>query len=76
MEKTSQESCSYKIVPITISDRSIVMKSMMDYFFREEPLNASINLMEQKGSVIKQEEFCDEYIGNGELMTVAVLDKF
>lgn len=70
MEKTNQANCSYKIVPVTLNDRSIVMKSMMDYFFREEPLNSSINLMEQKGSVIKQEEFCDNYIGNGELMII------
>lgn len=74
MEETNQAKCSYKIVPITINDRTMVMRSLFDYFFREEPLNASIDLMDQKGSVIKQEVFCDAYIGNGELMLFMVTE--
>lgn len=61
---------TYNIVPITDQDRHSVMNLLKTYFFHDEPLNASIALIEETESVIKLENFCDTYLQNGEFFII------
>lgn len=67
MDEINEIKYTYNIVPITDNYRQTVMSSLKKYFFHDEPLNASIGLIGEPGSVKKLENFCDSYLQNGEL---------
>lgn len=70
MEEMNKTECSFDISAITNSaDRHSAMDFLKKYYFRDEPLNASIELLKEKESVIMLENFCDTYLNNGEWYT-------
>lgn len=58
------------IVPITDNDKQVVMDSLKQYFFHDEPLCASLALTEEKESVIQLENFCADILQSGELINI------
>ncbi|XP_022182153.1 dopamine N-acetyltransferase-like [Myzus persicae] len=56
---------SFNIVPITDNDKEIVQNSLRQYFFRDEPLSASLGLIEEKESLTEFENFCVDLIKYG-----------
>jgi len=68
MDTIKNTKVSFKIVPITDNDKEVVINSLKQYFFRDEPLCASLGLIEEKESVIQLENFCVDLLQNGELI--------
>jgi len=68
MDTIKSTKVSFKIVPITDNDKEVVINSLKQYFFRDEPLCASSGLMEEKESVIELENFCVDLLRNGEFI--------
>lgn len=63
---------TYNILPISDLDRNSAMNSLKKYFFLDEPLNASIRLIEETDSVQQLENFCDTYLRNGEFFIIVL----
>lgn len=61
---------SYNILPIADHDRHSVINFLKKYFFRDEPLNASKNLIKETESIKELEKYCDIYSQNGELFII------
>lgn len=67
MDEINKTDCSFNILTITNSaDKRSAMDFLKKYYFRDEPLNASIGLLKEKESVIKLDHFYDTVIQNGE----------
>ncbi|KAE9537685.1 hypothetical protein AGLY_006708 [Aphis glycines] len=64
MDTIKNTKVSFNIVPITDNDKEVVINSLKQYFFRDEPLCASSGLMEEKESVIQLENFCVDLLRN------------
>lgn len=73
MEEINKTKLSYKIKPITDNDIPAVISLLKNSFFHDEPLNASVGLTEENGSVTKLEEFCKTYLLTGELVSLLEL---
>lgn len=67
MDETNKAQCSYSIVPITVNDKETVAVFLRKFFFRDEPLNVAIELLEETDSVTKLENYCIGYLQYGEL---------
>ncbi|XP_026816934.1 dopamine N-acetyltransferase-like [Rhopalosiphum maidis] len=65
METIKNTKVSFKIVPITDNDKEVVINFIKQNFFRDEPLCASLGLIEEKESVIQLEKFCVDALQNG-----------
>ncbi|CAI6343515.1 unnamed protein product [Macrosiphum euphorbiae] len=65
MDEIKNTKVSINVLPITDNDKQIVMNSVKQYFFRDEPLCASLGLMEEKESVIQLENFCADILQSG-----------
>lgn len=68
MDTIKNTKVSFNIVLITDNDKEVVINSLKQYFFRDEPLCASSGLMEEKESVIQLENFCVDLLRNGEFI--------
>jgi len=66
MDKIKNKKVSFNILPITNNDKETVKNSLRQYFFRDEPISASIGLLEEKESVIQFENFCIDLLQFGE----------
>ncbi|KAE9537435.1 hypothetical protein AGLY_006458 [Aphis glycines] len=51
MDKIKNKKVSFNILPITNNDKETVKNSLRRYFFRDEPISASIGLLEEKESI-------------------------
>ncbi|XP_026817806.1 dopamine N-acetyltransferase-like isoform X2 [Rhopalosiphum maidis] len=56
---------SFNVVPITDNDKETLKNFLRQYFFRDEPLSASLNLIEEEESVIQFENFCIDLLQFG-----------
>ncbi|XP_015363578.1 PREDICTED: dopamine N-acetyltransferase-like isoform X1 [Diuraphis noxia] len=65
MDEIKNTKVSINVVPITDNDKQVVMNSLKQYFFRDEPLCASLGLMEEKESVVQLENFCADLLQSG-----------
>jgi len=68
MDEINNTKVSINVVPITDNDKQNVMNFLKQYYFRDEPLCASLGLMEEKVSVIQLENFCIDVLQSGELI--------
>lgn len=59
--------CVYSIVPITAEDKIIVIEFLRTFFFRDEPLILGIDMLEDTNSLGKLENYCFNFVNNGEL---------
>jgi len=66
MDEIKNKKVSFNILPITKNDAETVKNSLRQYYFRDEPLSASIGLLEEKESVIQFENFCIDLLQFGE----------
>lgn len=69
MDETSNAQRSYSIVPITANDIQTVAAFLKKFFFRDEPLNVAIGLLEETDSAIKLENYCIGCLKYGKLTT-------
>lgn len=69
MDETNKTECSYSIMPITANDKHTVAAFLRKFFFRDEPLNVAIRLMEEPDSATKLENYCIGYLQYGELLS-------
>lgn len=65
MDKTNKADCSYSIVPITADDKQTVAAFLRKFFFRDEPLNVAIRLLEESESAAKLEDYCIGFLKYG-----------
>lgn len=70
MDHTKNTNVSFNVVAITDNDKLVVMNSLKQYFFRDEPLCASLELIEEKESVIQLENFCANLLQSGEFIEI------
>lgn len=70
MDQIKNINVSFNVVPITDNDKQVVMNSLKKYFFRDEPLCASLMLIEEKESVIQLENFCSNLLESGEFIDI------
>jgi len=68
MDEIKNTNISINVVPITDNDKQVVMNSLKQYFFYDEPLCASLGLTEEKESVIQLEKFCADILQSGKLI--------
>ncbi|VVC43653.1 Hypothetical protein CINCED_3A025131 [Cinara cedri] len=73
MDDTNKPLCSYSIVPITSDDKETVAAFLRQFFFRDEPLNVAIQLLEETDSATKLKNYCIGYLQYG--MTFMALSK-
>jgi len=59
--------CIYNIVPTTAEDKQVVIEFLRKFFFRDEPLILGINMLEDTASLAKLENYCFNFVDNGEL---------
>lgn len=64
MDETN-EPRSYSIVPITADDKETVAAFLRKFFFRDEPLNVAIQLLEETDSTTKLKNYCISYLQYG-----------
>jgi len=76
MDEIKNTKVSINVVPITDNDKQVVMNSLKQYFFRDEPLCASLGLTEEKESVIQLENFCADLLQSGELIMVSIYNPY
>ncbi len=58
---------SYTIAPITNKDKDKVINFLRTFFFRDEPLNIAIGLLDEPNATCPElEEFCVNCIPDGE----------
>lgn len=67
MNDTNRADCSYSIVPINANDKETVAAFLRKYFFRDEPLNVAIRLLEETDSATKLENYCVGYLQYGKI---------
>jgi len=65
MDETDQTKRSYSIVPSTAKDKPTVAAFLRKFFFRDEPLNVAIQLLEETDSAVKLENYCINYLQYG-----------
>lgn len=65
MDKPTKDGGSYSIVPITTNDKETVATFLRKFFFRDEPLNVAIRLLEETDSATKLENYCIGYLQFG-----------
>lgn len=65
MDESSRAKYSYSIVPITANDKQTVATFLRKFFFRDEPLNVAIQLLEETDSATKLEKYCVGYLQYG-----------
>lgn len=65
MDESSRAKYSYSIVPITANDKQTVATFLRKFFFRDEPLNVAIQLLEETDSATKLEKYCVSYLQYG-----------
>jgi len=58
---------AYNIVPITIYDKNTVIEFLLKLFFRDEPLNAAVELMKEKDVVENLKNYSIKLLDNGKL---------
>lgn len=68
----SERRDSYKVVSIEKSDTERVLAFLRQFFFRDEPLNLCIGLLDDDSTCAELEEFCTESIPEG-LSLMAVI---
>lgn len=61
------DKCTYSIVPTTAEDKQTVIEFLRKYFFRDEPLILSIDMLEDFDSLEKLQNYCFNFVDNGEL---------
>lgn len=49
---------SYRILPISTNDIQTAISFLRKVFFRDEPLNVAIQLLEEIGSALQLEKYC------------------
>lgn len=72
MDGTNKAECSYTIVPITNNDKQTVATFLREFFFRDEPLNVAIGLLEESDSATKLEHYCTGYLQYGISLTQTI----
>lgn len=65
MDEVNKEQSSYSIVPVTGNDKLPVADFLRKFFFRDEPLNVAIRLLEETDSAAKLERYCTGYLEYG-----------
>lgn len=65
MDEASRAKYSYSIVPITATDKQTVAAFLRKFFFRDEPLNVAIQLLDEIDSATKLEKYCIGYLQYG-----------
>ncbi|KAF0759514.1 dopamine N-acetyltransferase isoform X1 [Aphis craccivora] len=65
MDEANEAKFSYSIVPITAKDKHTVAAFLRKFFFRDEPLNVAIQLLEETDSAAKLENYCISYLQYG-----------
>lgn len=58
--------CVFSIVQTTAEDKQIVIEFLRKFFFRDEPLILSIDMLEDIDSLTKLENYCLQFVDNGE----------
>jgi hypothetical protein len=61
------EKSVFSIVQTTAEDKQIVIEFLRKFFFRDEPLILSIDMLEDIDSLAKLENYCFQFVDNGEL---------
>lgn len=69
MEDPNNAQRSYSIVPITANDKQTVAAFLRKFFFRDEPLNVAIGLLEETDSAKKLENYCIGCLQYGKFTT-------
>lgn len=70
MDEINKAKCFFDILVISNNiDRQSAIDFLKKYYFRDEPLNASIGLLKEKESVIQLENFCDTLLYKGKWYT-------
>jgi len=57
----------YSIVPTVAEDKQVVIAFLRKFFFRDEPLILGIDMLEDIDSLSKLENYCFQFVDNGEL---------
>lgn len=58
---------TYSVVPTTTEDKQTVIEFLRKFFFRDEPLILGIDMLEDTDSLSKLENYCFNFVNNGEL---------
>lgn len=58
LNETKNTESSYSILPITKNDIQTAISFLREVFFRDEPLNVAIQLLEETGSALQLEKYC------------------
>lgn len=73
MSENTKSKNAYNIIPITINDRNTVMDFLYKLFFRDEPLNASVDLMNEENVIESLKSYSNKLFDNGELQKYRLL---
>lgn len=65
MDESNKPLYSYSIIPITSDDKETVAAFLRKFFFRDEPLNVAIQLLEETDSATKLKNYCISYLQYG-----------
>ena len=66
VESSKREKLSYQIVSISNKDVDDVIGFLRTFFFRDEPLNVAVNLLDTPDAVCHElEQFCTDFIPEG-----------
>lgn len=57
---------SFKVIPIISKEEITVIEFLLQYFIRDEPLNASIELIKDKGIAKNFKNYISGLFNNGE----------
>ena len=69
MNEAVSDKATYTIVPITKDDTEKVVHFLRKFFFRDEPLNVTIGLLEEPDTTCPElEEYCTSCIPDGEFV--------
>lgn len=60
----------YVVAPITKDDIENILPFLRKFFFRDEPLNRSIGLLDEQPTSVDFEKYCLEPIPDGKLRQV------
>lgn len=67
MSEVAKPICACNIVPIIMKDNSTVIEFLLKRFFADEPLNAAVNLMNEKNIVETLKNHTLKLLYNGKL---------
>lgn len=59
--------CVFSVVQTTAEDKQVVIEFLRKFFFRDEPLILGIDMLEDIESLAKLENYCFNFVDNGEL---------